>query len=281
MTLLGRVFRSWLSRGDASVPVNPDVISDLKKTARLLHYCTSPLLIQRCLATPLSPADGTWLDSIKKDLFGLYIDYLTSLGFQVINERASSKVKSRPSPKSPPPSLLYKCLQRSWPAGVMMVEVLIEHLELTVRLYTLEGSRLQQSTPLGPEGRSSFAKQCAHFRDFIHVHSFLHDFHLRFLLYLVDGKIRPPGEFHLTQYLQLCYNHYTPPPSFTQNLLNQGEWAPSRWGHYTPPPSRWGHHTPPPSKWGHHTRVPSRWDHHTHPPSRWGHHTPPLGPYGK
>lgn len=225
VNLLGKVFRSWLSRGDASVPVNPAVISDLKKTSRLLHYCTSPLLVQRCLATPLSPADGAWLDSVKEDLFALYVDYLTSLGFQIINERASSKVKPRPSPKSPSPplSMLYKCLQRSWLGGIMMVEVVMEKLQLLVRLYTLEGSRLQQFTPLSPEGRSLFAKQCAHNRDFIHVHSFMHDFHLRFLLNLLDGKIRSLGEFHLAQYLQLCHQHYTPPPSFTQNLLNQGE----------------------------------------------------------
>lgn len=227
VNLLGKVFRSWLSKeGDASVPVNPDVISDLKKTARLLHYCTSPLLIQRCLATPLSPADGAWLDSIKDNLFGLYIEYLISLGFQIINERTSSKVKSRSSNKtssSPPSPPLYKCLQRSWLGGIMMVEVMVQQLQLLVRLYTLEGSRLQQSPPVSPEVRSLFAKQCAHFRDFIHVHSFMHDFHLRILLDLLDGKICSPGEFHLAQYLQLCHVHYTPTPSFAQNLLKKGE----------------------------------------------------------
>lgn len=227
VNLLGKVFRSWLSKegDDASVPVNPAVISDLKRTSRLLHYCTSPLLIQRCLATPLSPQDGAWLDSVKEKLFLLYIDYMTSLGFQLINERSSSKLKPRPPHKSttPPTSSLYKCLQRSWPGGIMMVEVMVQRLQLLVRLYTLEGSRLQQSSSLSPEVRSLFAKQCAHYKDFIHVHSFMHDFHLRLLLELVDGKSSCPEEFHLPEYLQLCHTHYSPPPSFAQNLLKKGE----------------------------------------------------------
>lgn len=224
MTLLGRVFRSWLSReGDSRMPVSPMVIADLKKTARLLHYCTSPLLIQLSVATPTSSStDRPWLDAIKDELLSLYISYLISLGFQIINERASTKVKSSSqSTLSLPP---YKCLQRSWPGGIIMVELFFHEDNFLVKLYTLEGSRLQQSSPVSPESRSLFAKECARYKDFIHVHSFMHDFHLRFFVDVLSGQHSPSlGDFRLCDFLQRCHTHYTPAPSFSQNLLKKGK----------------------------------------------------------
>lgn len=43
--LLGKVFASWHNRNaDSSLPVSSGTISSLKRTSRLLHYCSSPLL---------------------------------------------------------------------------------------------------------------------------------------------------------------------------------------------------------------------------------------------
>ena len=43
--LLGKVFASWHNRNaDTSLPVSSGTISSLKRTSRLLHYCSSPLL---------------------------------------------------------------------------------------------------------------------------------------------------------------------------------------------------------------------------------------------
>ena len=222
--LLGKVFRSWQSR-EGDVPVNPAVIADLKKTTRLFHYCTSPLLLLRCMDTPISTAGSTWLEAIKQQLFTLYIDYLISLGFQIINERASVKVRAgKPSSPTPVVSPLYKCLQRSWAGGILMAEATCQHHHLLVTLYTLEGSRLQQSSPPSPEARSLFAEQCAHYKDLIHVHSFMYDFHLRILLDWLHGKVTFPLGFHPTKYLELCHTHYQPSPTSAQNLLKKGEY---------------------------------------------------------
>lgn len=50
--LLGKVFSSWqLRRADSSGPVSADVITNLKRTSRLLHYCSSPLLLLSHLNT--------------------------------------------------------------------------------------------------------------------------------------------------------------------------------------------------------------------------------------
>lgn len=238
VTLLGKVFRSWQSReGDASVPVHPDVIASLKRTARLLHYCSSPLLIQDSMATPISIKDGEWLETIKDDLLSHYINYLLVLGFQIINERALSKIKPssrtptkllpQTAPLSAPP---YKCLQRSWPGGIIMLELMFQEQVFLVKLYTLEGSRLQQPSPLSPESRtlspesrSHFAKECARYKDFIHVHSFMHDFQLRFLLDLLNKGHSSGRQFKLCAFMELCYAHYNPLPNFSQNLLKKGE----------------------------------------------------------
>lgn len=220
VTLLGRVFRSWLSReGDASVPVSPEVIASLKRTARLLHYCTSPLLIQ---ATPISDKDEAWLETMKDEVLSLYVEYLLILGFQVINERV---LKPVPQPSSKPVQIVappYKCLQRSWPGGIIMVELSFQDQVFVVKLYTLEGSRLLQSSPLSPETRSHFARECARYKDFIHVHSFMHDYHLRFLLDLLNRKWPSLKEFNLCAYMELCHAHYNPLPNFAQNLLRKG-----------------------------------------------------------
>ena len=43
--LLGKVFASWHNRNaDTSLPVGSGTISSLKRTSRLLHYCSSPIL---------------------------------------------------------------------------------------------------------------------------------------------------------------------------------------------------------------------------------------------
>ena len=56
--LLGRVFTSWQSQrgSDSSGPVNSATISALKRMSRLLHYCTSPLLILQCVTSSESPS---------------------------------------------------------------------------------------------------------------------------------------------------------------------------------------------------------------------------------
>ena len=178
--LLGKVFQSWQSRSTGSaVPVSATIIAGLKRMARQLHYCSSSLLMQQCLPSPppLLPATDVattttgespsynWFDRVKDELLSLYIRYLQTLGFQTITERSSvPKHKPRtphhrpppptPSPPTPsplPPLKLYKCLQRSWHGGIMLVELLFRGDRFHVKLYTLESSRLVGQTFLSPE----------------------------------------------------------------------------------------------------------------------------------
>ena len=200
--LLGKVFTSWQSRkGGAGAPVNSATIDNLKRRARLLHYCTSPLLLHRSLSplavshhrssiklglyhltflslsspllsTPPPPLSSSslsslqesdrlapWLDAIREEVLSRYIEYLHSLGFQTINERPpivsarhkdGSRTPSRPVLFSSS-QRLYKCLQRSWPGGIILTEVLFQEDMFHVKLYTLESSRLINQPILSPE----------------------------------------------------------------------------------------------------------------------------------
>ena len=45
LSLSPKVFESWEQRGiDYSAPISSEIIAKLKRTSRLLHFCSSPLL---------------------------------------------------------------------------------------------------------------------------------------------------------------------------------------------------------------------------------------------
>ena len=273
--LLGRVFTSWHSRSsDSGGPVYSTTISALKRMSRLLHYCTSPLLVLQCVSSSDSPVHsekekrvasparsrsgskedrGTgltfaWREKVKEELLQVYISYLKTLGFQAINERTGSASSTgiagrhqRPSSRTsqvsrPPPhpsiaaqiqpsSLrLYKCLQRSWKGGIMLIELLFQSDKFMVKLYTLERSRLGNQENIQPEIQGLFSAECARFKDFIHVHSFMYDFHLRFLLELLNEKRQLPKGMavDVRKFMELIYKQNKPIPDFVRNLLSKG-----------------------------------------------------------
>ena len=216
---------SWQSRGgEASLPVDSSKIADLKRVARLLHYCSLPLLIYRCKTTH-PPHGDVWFDGVQGYMISLYINYLNNLGFQLIKERSSSKQRTTTSVSSKTcssSSSSSKCLQRSWPGGIIIVELIFQDNNFLVKLYTLERSRLQQPL-LSPEVNVSFSKECSRYKDFIHVHSFMHDFHLRILLDLLNGTRVVPDSFQIRTFIEQCHMYSLPPPSFIRNLLKRGE----------------------------------------------------------
>lgn len=138
---------------------------------------------------------------------------------KAIAERTATPTsRGKPPPAhTHPTNKLYKCLQRWWDGGIILAELCFYGNNFTVKLYSLEASRLNKS-PLTPEGRSHFSLECARFKDFIHIHSFMMDFHLRLLLsYLKDS---PPENFDLQCYIILCQE--VTRPYFARNLLLKG-----------------------------------------------------------
>ena len=69
----------------------------------------------------------------------LYTSYLQTLNFQAINERPASGPQSSSVLHLP---YIYKCLQRSWAGGIMLIELKLEAVVFHVKLLSLECSRL-------------------------------------------------------------------------------------------------------------------------------------------
>ena len=105
----------------------------------------------------------------------------------------------------------------------MLIELLFQDTKFMVKLYTLERSRLGNQTT--PEIQGLFSAECARFKDYIHVHSFMYDFHLRFLLDLLNQKRQLPKGMviDVRKYMGLIYKHNKPIPNFVRNLLSKGK----------------------------------------------------------
>ena len=157
------------------------------------------------------------MDGVKDCVLSQYIAYLQSMGFQAIAERSSHRQRPPPA-NAPTHSKLYKCLQRWWAGGIILVELCFHGDDFLVKLYSVEASRLLNESPLTPESQTQFSLECACYKDFIHVHSFMLDFHLRLLLTYLDNS--PPENFDLRQYINLCCDR--PHPFFSRNMLQKG-----------------------------------------------------------
>ena len=165
-----QVFTSWPNQsGAGAVPVEASLIRQLKRLARLLHFCSSRLSLRPPPAPPghtPMPARTAWFDGIRNEALSQYIQYLKTLNFEEITERASPQLQPRrggggshtptrlPQP-SPPVSALphkfYKCMQRSWTHGIILVELTFVEERFDVKLLTLESSRLNGQKSLNPE----------------------------------------------------------------------------------------------------------------------------------
>jgi len=104
----------------------------------------------------VNTASSEWLDELCSDFLIKYCQYLESLNFVRINEstpltvspKKTRHVKSQEkmaAVKSEKPSELYQCFQRSWPGGIMLVDLtFLQKKIFHVRLFSLESTRLDE-----------------------------------------------------------------------------------------------------------------------------------------
>ena len=167
---------SWPNHsGTGAVPVEASLIRQLKRLARLLHFCSSRLLLRPPPAPPghtPSPEQTAWFDGVRDEALSQYIQYLKTLNFEEITERASPQLQPRrggggggggggghtptrhPQPAPPVsafPQRFYKCMQQSWTHGIILVELMFVDERFDVKLLTLESSRLNGQKSLDPE----------------------------------------------------------------------------------------------------------------------------------
>jgi hypothetical protein len=91
-----------------------------------------------------------------------------------------------------------------------------------VKLLTLESSRLNGQKSLSPEAYSLFSSECARYKDLVHLHSFMHDFHLGLVLGMVSGEREIPEWLDLRAFLEHFTGENSHPPSFNRSRLERG-----------------------------------------------------------
>ena len=92
-----------------------------------------------------------------------YMDYLESLGFQLIVERPATTadrtvtatpsrgaVGGKPHAEVTLPKF-YKSLQKALPGGIIVIELMFLGCVFHIKMFTLEGSRLNESPVLSVE----------------------------------------------------------------------------------------------------------------------------------
>ena len=109
-----------------------------------------------------STASGHFSDDMKEEALKAYTEYLESLGFCPIIERPPT-LADRAVPATPSKGVLgkphteltlpkfYKSLQKSLPGGIILVELVFQGRVLHVKMFSLEGSRLNESPVLSVE----------------------------------------------------------------------------------------------------------------------------------
>ena len=98
-----------------------------------------------------------WQDSLCSEFLDKYCHYLKSLNFLQINESAPSAAspkrtrklqnnnKKAATVKPDEDPELYQCFQRSWPGGIMLMDLtFLQKKTFCVKLFSLESSRLDK-----------------------------------------------------------------------------------------------------------------------------------------
>ena len=81
---------------------------------------------------------------------------------------------------------------------------------------------IHTSLPHSLQAHSQFSSECARYKDLIHLHSFMHDFHLNLVLGMVCGEREVPDWLDLKAFLDQFTRENVYPPTFNRNRLERG-----------------------------------------------------------
>ncbi|XP_065174799.1 KICSTOR complex protein SZT2-like [Sycon ciliatum] len=208
-----------------------------------------------------APVPPVWLQTLHTALTDSYVEYLEAppLSFTRIivktrtthgaeglrrkskaegppgsygHSRSSSIVQRVPSPlrsaaSSPSPSSLGEprtiCLQKTTAGGIIMIELCCKTGHFVVKLYALEGSIIQPQLTSNEQLSTLFMQECSRMKDFIHVHSFTYDIHLRLAMQLLKEETSIlPREYDVVDMLG-DFIALRKQPTFCQNRIMQDE----------------------------------------------------------
>ncbi|CAG8506046.1 8847_t:CDS:10 [Ambispora leptoticha] len=253
-----KVYKKWVKRyqeGEDTTEIHTIARSDLAiifRTSRILHFCRTPLLfggtptnriqIESILSQHKQQRLNilSWYQTMIETFLKKYASYLETIGMQIVifGKSDSSLVddgnKGFPSFTSKflisenttidcPAIFLLKALQ----GGSIMCEVRIQGGFVCVTLYTLNRGygRSRVAAPgfdIIEGDRNSlkiFTEECGRFKKLIHVNSFVYDFHLNYIKYILESQKNVSAPFSILEFIKAFINVYSRPASYAENRI--------------------------------------------------------------
>ncbi|XP_055884389.1 KICSTOR complex protein SZT2-like isoform X4 [Biomphalaria glabrata] len=173
-----------------------------------------------------------WHIALRKNFMLEYEQYLVSeLSFIRFNVQPpllkgrgqSSTLSSQGSNESPESKQWTINLQKTMTGGIIVMELSYRQEYFCVRMFTIDCSQFKVN--VNQEMHLLFVDECDKCKDLIHVHSFAHDFHLRWVQnYLADQRTCEVQDtfkdtFNLDSFLTEFKIVYPYPPSFSRNCI--------------------------------------------------------------
>ncbi|XP_037091097.1 KICSTOR complex protein SZT2-like [Pollicipes pollicipes] len=192
----------------------------LKGSGRLLHFCFTPLLL---LPSWHVAADERWHETLCTLLLGEYLQYLQKMGFLPL--QYGLKGPRRPEAAEPAVvAYLYRVILGG--GGYLLFQIGVEEPFFYVKLYALEGLRVRlrgRAAPINPQMVQSYLAECDDIRAHTHLHSYMHDYHLRMMQQYVGGRpLLLRQGLHIISFLEDFYNYYPKGPTHARNFMATG-----------------------------------------------------------
>ena len=178
-----------------------------------------------------SNTDDRWHLLLCTSLLKEYIQYLQSHGFKTLPKHAVVQLPtssvSGPQEKlmrvgiDDGPSTTY--LIMSLRAGVIILKMFFKEPFFGVIIYTIENNRLRRRPYLyTPHATTDqLLSEIDNARVLLHVHSFVHDFHLRTLgAYLAGRQLIFNRGYHLSAFLSNFTQYYSKAANFARNMIH-------------------------------------------------------------
>lgn len=176
-------------------------------------------------------SDDRWHQVLSASLFKEYIQYLQSHGFKTLPKQATkqgttasgSAVDRSGFRNTTGEEIPTTYLLRSLRNGIIILKMFIKEPYFTVGLYSIENQRLKRRPHLYTHQMSmdQFIIEIDSVRVLIHVHSFVHDYHLRTLgAYLAGRQLIFNRGYHLSDFLSNFTEFYHKAPNFARNMIH-------------------------------------------------------------
>ncbi|KAI8144511.1 hypothetical protein BJV82DRAFT_70230 [Fennellomyces sp. T-0311] len=204
------------------------------RSSRLMHYCRTPLLFSRVdetwdsLDEDLSSRELTsqWYMNLMDAFISDYAKYLEGVDMHLIDLAPSDDSETDTSTfhisRNFSIELPSVYLLRVVKGGSILCEVRLTGIYLSVTLYTLHRRYGRQSVKGDRESFRRFEETSGLFKQFIHVNSFVYDFHLRFIQrMLLDSSIMLPNLNIFSILTQFSTIHHRP-AAYARNRLLHG-----------------------------------------------------------